>query len=69
MAATAVGLSMGFAELFGGVIVPPIAGGVADAFGLNSVFMICIGLALVSALAALFLTETAPCKVAVQTES
>jgi len=69
MAATAVGLSMGFAELFGGVIVPPVAGEVADVFGLNSVFLICIALALVSALAALFLKETAPCKVVVQQES
>lgn len=57
---TAVGLSMGFAELFGGVIVPPIAGRAADAFGLEAVFVICIGLALASALAALFLKETAP---------
>ncbi len=32
---TAVGLSMGFAELFGGVILPPIAGKAADAFGLE----------------------------------
>ena len=63
MAATAVGLSMGFAELFGGVVVPPIAGRVADALGLQAVFYICIGLALVSAFAALFLTETAPRKV------
>ncbi|MGZ3234806.1 MAG: MFS transporter [Croceibacterium sp.] len=63
MAATAVGLSMGFAELFGGVIVPPVAGRVADALGLQAVFWICIGLALVSAFAALFLIETAPRKV------
>ncbi len=64
MAATAVGLSMGFAELFGGFVVPPIAGYAADAFGLQAVFYICMGLALLSALAALFLTETAPRKVA-----
>jgi ACS family hexuronate transporter-like MFS transporter len=63
MAATAVGLSMGFAELFGGVVVPPLAGRVADALGLQAVFWICIGLALVSAFAALFLSETAPRKV------
>jgi MFS family permease len=63
---TAVGLSMGFAELFGGVILPPIAGRAADAFGLDAVFQICIGLALASALAALFLKETAPRIVAPQ---
>ncbi|MEO6151996.1 MAG: MFS transporter [Croceibacterium sp.] len=60
MAATAVGLAMGFAELFGGVILPPLAGRAADAFGLQAVFYICIALALVSAIAALFLKETAP---------
>jgi predicted MFS family arabinose efflux permease len=60
LATSAVGLSMGIAELFGGVIVPPIAGRVADAFGLEAVFVICIGLALVAGVAALFLRETAP---------
>lgn len=64
LATTAVGLSMGFAELFGGVIAPPIAGRAADAYGLSAVFYICIGLAALSALAALFLRETAPRKVA-----
>lgn len=63
MAATAVGLSMGFAELFGGFVVPPFAGWAADAFGLQAVFYICMGLALLSAFAALFLKETAPRKV------
>jgi ACS family hexuronate transporter-like MFS transporter len=63
LATTAVGLSMGFAELFGGVVAPPIAGRAADAFGLSAVLYICIGLAGLSALAALFLRETAPRKV------
>jgi MFS family permease len=63
LATTAVGLAMGWAELFGGVILPPIAGRASDAFGLEAVFVICIGLALVSAFAALFLRETAPAKV------
>ena len=57
---TSVGLSMGTAELVGGVILPPIAGRLADSYGLAAVFWICIGLALVAALAALFLRETAP---------
>lgn len=60
MATTAVGLSMGFAELFGGVLLPPIAGQAADAFGLEAIFYICISLALLAAFAALFLKETAP---------
>jgi MFS family permease len=65
LAATAVGMAMGFAELFGGVIVPPIGGYAGDLLGLQAVFYICIALALVSAFAALFLTETAPRKVGV----
>jgi predicted MFS family arabinose efflux permease len=60
LATSAVGLSMGFAEFFGGVIVPPIAGSVADQFGLQSVFYICIALATGAALVALLLKETAP---------
>lgn len=63
---TAVGLSMGFAELFGGVILPPIAGRAADAFGLDAIFYICIGLALLAAVAALFIRETAPSHAAVR---
>lgn len=63
LATTAVGLAMGWAELFGGFVVPPFGGMAADAFGLEAVFVICIGLALVSAAAALFLKETAPAKV------
>lgn len=60
LATSAVGLAMGTAELFGGVLLPPVAGGLADAFGLGSVFLICIGLALGAAVAAAFLKETAP---------
>jgi len=57
LAATAVGMAMGFAELFGGVIVPPIGGYAGDALGLQAVFWLCIALALLSAFAALFLTR------------
>ncbi len=60
LATTAVGLSMGTAELFGGVVLPPIAGRVADGFGLEAVFVICIGLALAACAISLFLRETAP---------
>ncbi|MCP5395427.1 MAG: MFS transporter [Sphingomonadaceae bacterium] len=61
MATTAVGLSMGTAELIGGVAAPALAGPVADAYGLASVLYICIALALAAAMVALFLKETAPC--------
>jgi len=60
LATSAVGLSMGFAEFFGGVVLPPIAGSVADQFGLQAVFYICIALALGAATVALLLKETAP---------
>lgn len=60
---TAIGLAMGTAELFGGVILPPIAGRLADSFGLAVVFYICIALAIGAAIAGLFLKETAPAKI------
>ncbi|HTN15844.1 MAG TPA: MFS transporter [Sphingomonadaceae bacterium] len=69
LATTAVGLSMGTAELLGGVIAPFIVGPVADALGLEAVFYTCIALALVAALTALFLKETAPGKTGAAMES
>lgn len=63
LATTAVGLTMGFAELFGGVILPPVAGVLSDAFGREAIFYLCIGLAIGTSFVALFLRETAPCKV------
>ena len=63
LASTAVGLTMGTAELVGGVIAPSIAGAIADVYSLAAVFWICMGLALAAAVVALFLKETAPCKV------
>lgn len=66
LATTAVGLSMGTAELFGGMAAPALAGPIADAHGLGSVLWICVGLALAAAFAALFLKETAPCIIGVK---
>ena len=60
---TAVGLSMGTAELFGGVVAPMVAGPAADAYGLDAVYWIAAGVALAAAVPAMFLKETAPCKV------
>lgn len=60
LATSAVGLSMGTAELLGGVVAPALAGVAADAYGLGAVLLICAGLALAAALAALLLKETAP---------
>jgi predicted MFS family arabinose efflux permease len=55
---TAVALSMGAAELLGGVLTPPLTGMAADTWGLRSVFYIDIGLALACGTLALALIET-----------
>lgn len=60
MATSAVGLAMGTAELLGGVLAPAVVGPIADARGLDSVFWICLGLAVTTVLSAAMLSETAP---------
>lgn len=57
---TAVAMSMGTAEILGGVISPPIAGWLADSYDLRAPFILSIALALCCGLLGLFLTETAP---------
>jgi len=58
--ATALGLTVGIGEIFGGVGAPYAAGRAADHYGLSAVFVIQAGCALVGALLALALRETAP---------
>ncbi|AUG02617.1 MFS transporter [Pseudomonas sp. 09C 129] len=58
--ATALGMIMGIGELVGGFVSPTIAGFAADRFGLSIVMWISCGGALLAALLALFLKETAP---------
>ncbi|OLF53629.1 MFS transporter [Pseudomonas chlororaphis] len=58
--ATALGLIMGVGELVGGFVSPTVAGFAADRFGLSIVMWISCGGALLAALLALFLKETAP---------
>lgn len=55
---TAVAMSMCTAELFGGMMSPPLAGWAADIWGLKAPFYIDIALALGCGLLALMLTET-----------
>lgn len=62
-AATAIGLIIGSAEVFGGVIAPTLAGVAADAAGMALPFYISAGGAVVAGLLALLLIETAPSKV------
>jgi len=59
-AATAMGLVVMIGELTGGVFGPPIAGRLADAYGLDVALYIQGALALGAGLAALFVTETNP---------
>jgi MFS family permease len=59
-AATAMGLVVMVGELTGGVFGPPIAGRMADLYGLHVALYIQGGLALLAGLAALFVRETNP---------
>lgn len=60
MIATALGMIMGIGELIGGFVAPTLAGFAADHFGLSIVMWISCASALLAALLALFLKETAP---------
>jgi predicted MFS family arabinose efflux permease len=59
-AATAMGLVVMIGELTGGVFGPPIAGRLADSFGLEITLYIQGGMALCAAFIALFVIETNP---------
>jgi ACS family hexuronate transporter-like MFS transporter len=58
--ATALGLTMGVAEVLGGVFAPSLAGMAADASDLSAPLWIMFVLAIASGLIAVFLEETAP---------
>jgi MFS transporter, ACS family, hexuronate transporter len=60
MAATVFGLCMGSCEILGGAAGPAIAGSLADTYGLSAPLWMMVGLALIGAVAALGLRETAP---------
>jgi MFS family permease len=62
--ATSLGLVMGLGEILGGVSAPWAAGWAADRYGLRAPIMIEAGCAIVGALLALFLKETAPARLA-----
>ena len=59
-AATAMGVVMGVGEILGGVLAPSLAGGLSDAYGLQSVLWLLAILAVLGGLTALCLRETAP---------
>jgi MFS family permease len=62
--ATALGLIMGTGEILGGFASPPLAGMIADRTNLSAPVLMQVGCALLAALLALLLAETAPGKVA-----
>ncbi|WP_321893249.1 MFS transporter [Paraburkholderia tropica] len=55
---SAVGVPTAVSELIGGVLMPVVAGGLADTFGLGYPMLIVGGVSLVSAVVGLFLDET-----------
>ncbi|HYC08644.1 MAG TPA: MFS transporter [Steroidobacteraceae bacterium] len=61
--ATSMGLTVGVGEILGGVSAPALAGTAADHYGLTAPLAIQAGCALVGALLALALKETAPRRV------
>jgi MFS transporter, ACS family, hexuronate transporter len=61
---SAIGLSMGMAELLGGVVAPAVAGVAADAWGLGATLWLCVAFAIGAGLFSLRLTETAPGRIA-----
>jgi MFS family permease len=62
--AAAMGLVVGAGEIFGGVLAPPVAGRIADSFGLDWPFIIAAAMALLAALVSTALAETNPAIVA-----
>jgi ACS family hexuronate transporter-like MFS transporter len=60
LTATALSLTMGISEILGGVVGPPAAGWMGDAFGLGAAMWILAGVSIGVAVVSLFLRETAP---------
>ncbi|MEO6152915.1 MAG: MFS transporter [Croceibacterium sp.] len=59
-AATAIGVVMGLGEILGGVLSPSLAGAMSDRYGLAAPLWLLVALAVLGAMTALFLRETAP---------
>ena len=62
--ATSLGMTVGLGEILGGVSAPAIAGRAADHYGLQAPVIIMAVCAIVGAVLALFLRETAPIRLA-----
>ncbi len=62
LVSSAIGLVVGVGEIFGGGVAPIIAGGVADRFGLPSVFYVALVGVVLGIIVCFFVRETAPGK-------
>lgn len=60
-----IGIVVGAGEIFGGGVVPSIAGAVATRYGIENILWLPLGAAALGIVACLFLKETAPRKVSV----
>ena len=69
MAATVFGLCMGSCEILGGAAGPPIAGVLADRYGVSAPLWMMVVLALIGGAAAFGLRETAPRVLAARRQS
>ena len=65
-AGVAIGITIGIAEVFGGVISPIVSGLAADAFGLTAPLLISCSAAFLAFIFSLFIKETAPAKISIE---
>lgn len=63
LVSSAIGLVVGVGEIFGGGVAPIIAGGVADRWGLPSVFYVALTGVVLGIVVCFFVKETAPGKI------
>jgi MFS family permease len=64
LVASAIGLVVGAGEIFGGGVAPIIAGNIAENFGIENVLYVALTGVALGVAVCLFLTETAPGKIA-----
>ena len=60
LAGSAVGIPTAIGEIFGAVLMPIVAGGLADKYGLNTAMLLAAFVPLIGGIAGLLYTETAP---------
>ncbi|MEB3103688.1 MFS transporter [Ferviditalea candida] len=66
---SAAGIPIGFGEIFGGGVMPSVAGYVAQNFGIDKILFLAIGGLVVALIISFFLHETAPVKIKITKEA